>query len=128
MWAAAKRARAHRHRLPEWLYPVCHGLPIIIADGLKGTDETLVPVEGGEYVREAKIGQALMDADIVISLTHFKGHEQAGFGGAMKNLGMGGGSRWQDGTTCRRQAKRCDRALRWLPCLRKDLCAQRHLV
>ena len=40
----------------------------------------------------AKIGQALMDADIVISLTHFKGHEQAGFGGAMKNLGMGGGS------------------------------------
>ena len=34
-----------------------------------------------------------MDADIVISLTHFKGHEQAGFGGAMKNLGMGGGSR-----------------------------------
>lgn len=35
----------------------------------------------------------LMDADIVISLTHFKGHEQAGFGGAMKNIGMGGGSR-----------------------------------
>mgnify|MGYP000591614248 CR=1 FL=1 len=34
-----------------------------------------------------------MDADIVISLTHFKGHEQAGFGGCMKNLGMGGGSR-----------------------------------
>ena len=61
------------------------------ADGLKGTDEALVPVEGGEYVHEAKIGQALMDADIVISLTHFKGHEQAGFGGAMKNLGMGGG-------------------------------------
>ena len=59
----------------------------------QGTDEALVPVEGGEYVHEAKIGQALMDADIVISLTHFKGHEQAGFGGAMKNLGMGGGSR-----------------------------------
>ena len=39
----------------------------------KGTDEALVPVEGGEYVHEAKIGQALMDADIVISLTHFKG-------------------------------------------------------
>ena len=39
----------------------------------RGTDEALVPVEGGEYVHEAKIGQALMDADIVISLTHFKG-------------------------------------------------------
>ena len=39
------------------------------------------------------IADGLMDADVVISLTHFKGHEQAGFGGAMKNLGMGGGSR-----------------------------------
>ena len=68
--------------------PFATGCQIIIADGLKGTDEALVPVEGGEYVREAKIGQALMDADIVISLTHFKGHEQAGFGGAMNNLGM----------------------------------------
>lgn len=73
--------------------PYATGCQIIIADGLKGTDEALVPVEGGEYVHEAKIGQALMDADIVIGLTHFKGHEQAGFGGAMKNLGMGGGSR-----------------------------------
>ncbi len=33
-----------------------------------------------------------MDADIVISLNHFKGHEEAGFGGALKNLGMGSGS------------------------------------
>ena len=73
--------------------PYATGCHVIIADGLKGTDETLVPVKNGEYVKEAKIGHALMDADIVISLTHFKGHEQAGFGGAMKNLGMGGGSR-----------------------------------
>ena len=34
-----------------------------------------------------------MDADIVISLNHFKGHEATGFGGALKNLGMGCGSR-----------------------------------
>ena len=47
----------------------------------------------GEYVKEAKIGRALMDADILISLTHFKGHESTGFGGAIKNIGMGGGSR-----------------------------------
>ena len=73
--------------------PYATGCHVIIADGLKGTDEALVPVKNGEYVKEAKIGQALMDADIVISLTHFKGHEQAGFGGCMKNLGMGGGSR-----------------------------------
>ena len=73
--------------------PYATGCHVIIADGLKGTDEALVPVKNGEYVQEAKIGRALMDADIVISLTHFKGHEQAGFGGCMKNLGMGGGSR-----------------------------------
>ncbi len=73
--------------------PFQTGCHTIIADGLKGSDEVEVPVAGGEYVKAAKIGRALMDADIVISLTHFKGHEQAGFGGAMKNLGMGGGSR-----------------------------------
>ena len=73
--------------------PFATGCHVIIADGLKGTDEVLVPVEGGEYVKEAKIGRALMDADIIISLNHFKGHEATGFGGALKNLGMGGGSR-----------------------------------
>lgn len=67
----------------------CH---IIIGDGLKGTDQTLVPVRNGVYVKEAKIGTAILDADILISLTHFKGHESTGFGGTLKNLGMGCGS------------------------------------
>ena len=52
-----------------------------------------VTLEGGEYVKEAKIGRAVMDADVFISLTHFKGHESTGFGGAIKNIGMGCGSR-----------------------------------
>lgn len=73
--------------------PFSTGCHVLIADGLKGTDEVLVPVEGGKYVKEAKIGQAIMDADIVISLNHFKGHELTGFGGALKNVGMGCGSR-----------------------------------
>lgn len=73
--------------------PFSTGCHILIADGLKGTDDVLVPVEGGDYVKEAKIGRAVMDADIVISLSHFKGHEATGFGGALKNLGMGCGSR-----------------------------------
>ena len=72
--------------------PFSTGCHILIADGLKGTDEVLVPVDG-EYVTEAKIGRAVMDADVFISLTHFKGHECAGFGGALKNIGMGCGSR-----------------------------------
>jgi len=72
--------------------PFSTGCHVIIGDGLKGTDEALVPIDG-EYVKEAKIGQAVMDADIFISLTHFKGHEATGFGGALKNIGMGCGSR-----------------------------------
>ena len=73
--------------------PFCTGCHVIIADGLKGTDEALIPVTGGELIKEAKIGMAIADADIIISLTHFKGHELTGFGGAIKNLGMGSGSR-----------------------------------
>lgn len=73
--------------------PLTVGCPVIIADGLKGTDDITVPVVGGEYIKEAKIGHAIMDADVFISLTHFKGHEMAGFGGAIKNIGMGCGSR-----------------------------------
>ena len=73
--------------------PFSTGCHVIIADGLKGTDDVLVPVEGGEYVKEAKIGRAVMDADIFITLNHFKGHEATGFGGALKNIGMGCGSR-----------------------------------
>lgn len=73
--------------------PFSTGCHIIIGDGLKGTDEALVRVENGQYVREAKIGQAILDADVLISLTHFKGHQATGFGGALKNIGMGCGSR-----------------------------------
>lgn len=73
--------------------PMTTGCQIIIADGLKGSDEVEVPVAGGEYVKNAKIGRAVMDADVFISLTHFKGHEEAGFGGCLKNIGMGCGSR-----------------------------------
>ncbi len=73
--------------------PFSTGCQIIIGDGLKGTDDVEVPVVGGEYVKAAKIGRAIMDADIFISLTHFKGHESTSFGGAIKNIGMGCGSR-----------------------------------
>jgi len=73
--------------------PYNTGCHILIGDGLKGNDEVEVPVEGGEYCKTAKIGRAVMDADVFISLSHFKGHEQAGMGGALKNIGMGCGSR-----------------------------------
>jgi uncharacterized Fe-S center protein len=73
--------------------PLTVGCPILIGDGLKGTDDIEVPVPGGEYIKKAKIGRAVMDADVFISLNHFKGHEVTGFGGAIKNTGMGCASR-----------------------------------
>ncbi|MCL1941793.1 MAG: DUF362 domain-containing protein [Synergistaceae bacterium] len=72
--------------------PFTLGCHVIIADGLKGTDETYVPINC-EFVKEAKIGRAIADSDVIISLSHFKGHELTGFGGALKNIGMGCGSR-----------------------------------
>ena len=71
--------------------PLSTGCQVII--GLRGNDDVEVPVEGAEYIQTAKIGKAIMEADVIISLSHFKGHEQTGFGGAIKNLGMGCGSR-----------------------------------
>ena len=91
-----KRKNALEHLECAWqngFTPLTVGCPILIGDGLKGTDDVAVPVEGGEYVKEARIGRAVMDADVFISLTHFKGHECTGFGGAIKNIGMGCGSR-----------------------------------
>ena len=90
------RKNALEHLQCAWengFSPMSCGCPIIIADGLKGTDEVPVPVRNGEYVKEAKIGRAIMDADVIISLNHFKGHAFTSLGGAIKNLGMGSGSR-----------------------------------
>ena len=72
--------------------PFVTGCNVIIGDGLKGTDETLVKIDM-KHVKEAKIGHAIADADIIISLNHFKGHVATGIGGAIKNIGMGCGSR-----------------------------------
>ena len=90
------RKNAIEHLYCAWengFTPLSVGCPVIIGDGLKGTDDVDVPVVGGEYVEKAHIGRAIMDADVFISLTHFKGHEETGFGGALKNIGMGCGSR-----------------------------------
>lgn len=91
-----RRKNALEHLECAWengFSPLSCGCPILIADGLKGTDEVSVPVRGGELIKEAKIGRAIMDADVFISVNHFKGHNFASLGGALKNIGMGCGSR-----------------------------------
>ena len=109
------RKNALEHLYCAWengFTPMTVGCPVIIGDGLKGTDDITIPLEGGEYVKEAKIGRAVMDADIFISLNHFKGHEMAGFGGAIKNIGMGCGSR----------AGKKDMHANGKPTISQDLC------
>jgi len=68
--------------------PLILNAPVIIADGLKGEHEVAVPVNG-RHIEDAYIAGAIAEADFFVSLNHFKGHEMAGYGGALKNIGMG---------------------------------------
>ncbi|MBU1249452.1 MAG: DUF362 domain-containing protein [Proteobacteria bacterium] len=64
------------------------GAPVIIADGLKGGYQEEVAVKG-KHLKSAFIAGAITEANSFISVNHFKGHELAGYGGALKNIGMG---------------------------------------
>ena len=66
--------------------------PLVIADGLRGRSETAVKINGRHF-KEVYIGNEITAADSILSVAHFKGHELSGFGGAIKNLGMGCASR-----------------------------------
>ncbi|MBI5561450.1 MAG: DUF362 domain-containing protein [Deltaproteobacteria bacterium] len=64
------------------------GAPVIIADGLRGEGVTRVKINGRHF-KEASIASEIANADGLVVLTHFKCHEMSGFGGALKNVGMG---------------------------------------
>ena len=66
--------------------------PIIIADGIRGASSSKVRVDQ-EIIKSAYIGQDIVESDVLISVAHFKGHELSGFGGTIKNIGMGCASR-----------------------------------
>ncbi|MFC1559558.1 DUF362 domain-containing protein [Candidatus Margulisiibacteriota bacterium] len=68
------------------------GVPVIIADGLTGKESVEIKV-GLKHLKEVKLAAAAVHADSMIVLTHFKGHELTGFGGSLKNVGMGLGTR-----------------------------------
>lgn len=90
-----KRANAVDHlnsAMENGFNRIAVGCDVIIADGLWGNEQREIAIDK-ELCRTAKIGSAIADADVIISLSHFKGHELTGFGGALKNLGMGSGSR-----------------------------------
>jgi uncharacterized Fe-S center protein len=66
--------------------------PILIADGLRGNSAMKVRIDKPIF-KTVSIAHGIDTADVLISVTHFKGHELSGFGGALKNLGMGCASR-----------------------------------
>jgi hypothetical protein len=66
--------------------------PVIIADGMRGASSALVDIHQ-DLFQSAYIGKEIVESDALISVAHFKGHELSGFGGAIKNLGMGCASR-----------------------------------
>jgi len=68
-------------------YPVVNA-PLIIADGLRGASYAEVEIEA-PHIHRAFIGKDIVEADVLLSVAHFKGHELAGFGGTIKNVGMG---------------------------------------
>jgi uncharacterized Fe-S center protein len=67
-------------------------IPVIIADGLIGRDDDEVQVDLPR-IKRAKLASAFLNTDFLVSLSHFTGHIQTGFGAALKNLGMGCASR-----------------------------------
>ena len=62
--------------------------PLIIADGLRGGSFSPVSIHGNHF-SEVKIADAIIESHSMIVMSHFKGHEMAGFGGSVKNLAMG---------------------------------------
>ncbi|NLC71682.1 MAG: DUF362 domain-containing protein [Desulfuromonadaceae bacterium] len=68
------------------------GAPLILCDGLRGHSARRVPIDGG-ILASVDIGEVILEADSMVVVSHFKGHELTGFGGAIKNLGMGCSSR-----------------------------------
>ncbi|MBI5888956.1 MAG: DUF362 domain-containing protein [Deltaproteobacteria bacterium] len=66
--------------------------PLIIADGLRGNDGVEVKVDGRHF-KEVSIAREIASASGIVALTHFKCHEMSGFGGSLKNIGMGCASR-----------------------------------
>ncbi|MDP3064741.1 MAG: DUF362 domain-containing protein [Chloroflexota bacterium] len=65
------------------------GCPFICADGFVGNSDYRVDIPEGYLLKEAYIAQAIAAADVLLCLTHFKGHGMGVIGGSIKNLGIG---------------------------------------
>ncbi|MFW6040478.1 MAG: DUF362 domain-containing protein [Thermoplasmatota archaeon] len=94
LYSGSRANAVDHHRTAQengWLRPVVDA-PVIIADGLHGNEFYSVKIKG-KHFDEVKIGAGFYQADGIIGVSHFKGHGMTGFGGTLKNLGMGCASR-----------------------------------
>jgi uncharacterized protein len=82
----AQRHNAYDHMVTAQMNGY-HMAPFIVADGLKSENYRLVKTKG--ILDEIEVSGAIAEADAMIVVSHCKGHELSGFGGAIKNLGMG---------------------------------------
>ncbi len=82
--APAHIMTAHRHGFG----PEVTGAPMVICDGLSGRDAHKVAIKG-QHFQEVSVASGVFEADALVVISHFKGHEVTGFGGAIKNLAMG---------------------------------------
>ena len=64
------------------------GAPVVIADGLYGNDSIML--KGGDIIKEIAVASLIHDAPAMVVCSHVKGHIQAGYAGAIKNIAMGG--------------------------------------
>ncbi len=94
LYVGSRANAVDHHRTAQdngWLRPVIDA-PVVIADGLHGNEFYNVSIDG-KHFKEVKIGAAFYQADAIVGVSHFKGHDMTGFGGTLKNLGMGCASR-----------------------------------
>jgi len=87
------------------------GIPAIIADGLRGENTVMVPIRG-EYLTAVKLASDIINADGLVCVSHFKGHEISGFGGALKSLSMG----------CAARQGKLEMHSATRPCVNEDKC------
>lgn len=60
------------------------GVDILDAEG-----EVEIPVAGGKHLTKDIVGKNMDNYDFMVVLSHFKGHQMGGFGGALKNISIG---------------------------------------
>jgi uncharacterized Fe-S center protein len=88
------------------------GCPVVLADGIFGRN--CIKVKAGNILGEIGVASEIYDADVMIVVTHCKGHIQAGFGGAIKNLAMGAVSdKNREGKSERAKIHAIDTQLEW---------------